>query len=384
VLPGPPDDATHPPSTFAVTVAPTLALAVGAKALTVSGRLLSALGDPLQDLVARAFQDGNLVSNVVATTPNGFTLSIPADANATSLAVEVAPMAADPPAPHFWAKPFALTANVDLGDVQLPAYAQPTLFTFPFQSAQSGDPPLVGALVRARTVLADDMKGTTDFLRDGLTDMGGRAALSLLPGTTTVLRSYDIAVVPPADSVYATTCLEGFELAGGAVQPTVPIGKRAVFTGIVTGADGNAVSGVSIQAVRTASASAMACDEYASPPTSTGKTIGDGSFLMYLDAGTYTLDFDPPAGAPYPRLTSAGVVVAATDGQRKVKLPAGGVVEGTVRDESGQALPQASVRFVSPCVSSPGCPSPLEAQARADQNGHYRVVIPVAPGSIFP
>jgi hypothetical protein len=387
VLPGPPDDATHAPSTFKfmVTVTTPLTLPVTSKVLTVSGRLLSALGDPLPDLVARAFQDGNLVSNVVPTTTNGFTLGIPIDAKATSIAVEVAPMAADAPAPHFWAKPFALTANVDLGDVQLPAYPQPTLFTLPFQSAASSDPPVSGALVRARTVLADDMQGITDFLRDGLTDMGGRAALSLLPGTTTVLRSYDIAVVPPADSVYATTCLEGLELGGGAVQPTVPIAKRPAFAGVVRGADGNAVSGVTIQAVRTAGATATACDEFASPPPTTGKTNMDGSFLMYLDAGTYTLDFDPPAGAPYPRLTAARVVVAATDGPREVNLPAGGILEGTMRDQSGQALPQASARFFGPtCVSPQTCPLVLEAQARADQNGLYRAVIPVAPGAISP
>jgi hypothetical protein len=385
VLPGPPDDATHAPATFALTVSPTFTLAVTSKLLTVSGRLLSALGDPLQDLVARAFQDGNLVSNVVSTTKDGFTLSVPADANATSLAVEVAPMATDAPAPHFWATPFALTANVDLGDVQLPAYAQPTLFSFPFQSTTSGDPPIVGALVRARTVLADDMHGTTDFLRDGLTDMGGQAALSLLPGTTSTLRPYDIAIVPPADSAYATTCLEGFGLAAGAVQPTVPIGKRPIFTGVVTGADGNTVAGVTIQAVRTAGAQGTACDEYASPPQTTGKTNPDGSFLLHLDAGTYTLDFDPPAGAPYPRLTATGVVVTAGDGPRQVKLPAGAVLEGTMRDSSGQGLPQASVRFYGPaCVSPATCPLLLEAQARSDQNGLYRTVIPVAPGAIVP
>ena len=71
LLPGMPDNATHATSTFSLTVEAMLALPITSKSLTVQGRLLSAVGDPLANLVARAFQDGNLLSNVVQTDEHG-------------------------------------------------------------------------------------------------------------------------------------------------------------------------------------------------------------------------------------------------------------------------------------------------------------------------
>jgi hypothetical protein len=380
MLPGAPDNATHAPSTFTVVVAPTLSLPIAAKSFTVSGRLLSAVGDPLAGLLARAFVGGNLVSNVSSTMMDGsFSVMVPADATATSLAVEVEPPDSNTPAPHFWAKPFPLTADVDLGVVQLPAYGQPVAFGFPVQGDTTGDPAVVGALVRARTLLADDQKGTTDYLRDGLTDMTGQASLALLPGSTSALRPYDVAVVPPADSIFAITCLEGLGLATGAIQAAIQVHHRPVFTGTVVGADGTPVAGVAIQATRTGGPT-TACDDYASAPQTTGTTKADGTFTLHLDAGIYTLDFDPPAGAPYPRLTQTGVQAAMGGDAQTVQLAPGAVVEGTLLDSSGQPLPQAGVRFYGPACAAPAtCPqaSPvLEAQARADANGHYRMIIP--------
>jgi len=68
LLPTPPDDLSHAPATFTVAVATALSLAVSSKTFAVQGRLLSALGDPVGGLVARAFQGSALVSNVVKTT----------------------------------------------------------------------------------------------------------------------------------------------------------------------------------------------------------------------------------------------------------------------------------------------------------------------------
>jgi hypothetical protein len=354
----------------------------------VQGRLLSAVGDPLANLVARVFQNGNLVSNVVQTDDRGaFTLMVPtggADAvPPQALAVELEPATPDAPEPDFWATPFALTANLDLGDVHLPAYGQPNTFRFVFHGDATDGQPVAGAIVRARTLLAMDATGTTDFLRDGLTDETGQASLSLFPGSTAALRFYDIAVVPPADSGYATTCLQMFPLATGGLLTTIVLAPRPFLAGSVVGADGSPAAGVVVQATRTAGAQATACDAYASTPEMTATTAADGTFSLQVDVGAYTLDFDPPAGAPYPRLTEIGVVVAASGASHAVVLPPGAVVEGTVRDATGQPLPLAGVRFFAPACVAPmvcvGAPPVLEAQARGDAAGHYRAVIPLLP-----
>jgi hypothetical protein len=272
-------------------------------------------------------------------------------------------------------------ASKDLGVVQLPAYGQPNSFRFAFQGGAATDPAVEGALVRARTVLENDAAGTADFLRDGLTDMTGQTNLDLLPGSAVALRLYDIAVVPPAGSVYATTCLAMFGLAAGGLQPDVTLDRRPVLTGNVVGADGSPVVGAAVQATPTAGMGATACDDFASPPQVTGTTMADGSFALSLDPGTYTLDYDPPAGAPYPRLTETGLIVDSQVGPHVVRLPSGAILEGTVVDGAGQPLPQAGVQFYGQACAAPmTCPGAapiLEAQARTDQTGHYRTVIPL-------
>jgi hypothetical protein len=388
VLPTTPDDVTHAPASFTKTIEATLPLMVSSKTLTVRGRLLSALGDPLSGMVARAFRGSSLVSNVVKTDTTvdsgAFTLMVPPDdgaaaATAQPLAVELEPATSDTPQPHFWAKPFALTTNVDLGDVHLPAFSQPNVFRFPFRGDSSDGPAVIGAIVRARTLLGDDMTGTTDFLGDGVTDANGQASLSLFPGSTAALRLYDVAVVPPPNSFYATTCLEQLPLSVGGLLPAVVLARRPVVEGTVLGSDGSPIAGVVILATRTAGEHLTACDEFASPPQVTVTTASDGTFLLCLDAGTYTLDFDPPGGSPSPRLTQTGVVVSSS-GSSVVQLPAAAVVEGTLRDAAGQPLPLAGVRFYRPACAPPmtcaGAPPILEAQARADAAGHYRAVIP--------
>ena len=268
--------------------------------------------------------------------------------NPQALAVELEPATTDAPEPHYWAAPFALTANLDLGDVHLPAYGQPNTFRFVFHGDATDGQPVAGAIVRARTLLAMDAMGTTDFLRDGLTDETGQASLSLFPGSTAALRLYDIAVVPPADSGYATTCLQMFPLATGGLLTTIVLAPRPSLTGSVVGADGSPAAGVVVQTTRTAGAQATACDAYASTPQMTATTAADGTFSLQVDVGTYTFDFDPPAGTPYPRLTETGVVVAASGASHPVVLPPGAVVEGTLRDATGQPLPQRGRPLLRP------------------------------------
>jgi hypothetical protein len=407
ILPEAPDNLTHAAASLAVTVAPMLALPIASKTFIVRGRMLSALGDPLGGLVARAFQSGDLVSNVVATTITNnstsdgtFTLMVPANqvgaAATQAISVELEAADADALLPHFWSKPFALAANADLGDVHLPALPQANGFRFVFHGDTSQDPAVTGAIVRARILLADDMTGTTDFVRDGLTDAAGGVTLSLFPGTTAETRPYDIAVIPAAGSAYAATCLEKFPLATGGSNAFV-LARRTVVSGTVVGDDGTAAAGVVILATRTASAQTTACDAYASPPSETTTTVSSGGFSLFLDPGTYRFDYDPPAGAPFPRLTETGVVVAsppsdidggsdaadasAPTASRTVRLPPGAVVEGTLRDVAGQPLPLAAVRFYGASCADPttcaGTGPGLEAQARADANGHYRAVIPM-------
>lgn len=406
ILPTMPDDATHAPATFTVAVTPSLSIAVPAKTLTVKGRILSALADPVGGLVARAFSNGALVSSVATTTGTNdadrgtFSLMVRAPADGTPpspLTVEVEPAMSDAPQPHFWTKPRVFSVSTDLGDVHMPAYGQPAAFKFVFQGddgtadggtdgAVDGGTEIANAVVRARTVLLDDGMSTIDFLRGGVTDPTGHVSLDLLPGSTVAKRSYDIAVVPPAGSPWAATCLAMFPVVTGGLQPVTVLSRRTAVSGVVVGSDGLPVGGVVVTATRTAVSQATPCDVLAGAPQVTATTTRDGTFSFPLDPGVYTVDLDPPAGEPYPRLTRPGVQVGlggdTASEPWRLQLPAGALLEGTVRDTMGKPVPLAGVRFYAPSCADPAtCPTAvpmLEAQARADANGHFRAVIPVA------
>jgi hypothetical protein len=395
LLPAAPDNSTHGPALFPITVAPSVQFTVSSTAISVRGRSLSALGDPRPGFMARAFQGSQLCSNVDTTAmlDGAFTLlvspSMTGPAVGQAITIELAPSVDGSDAPRFTSSGFPSTASKDFGDLKWPAFSQPNFYRFAVHGETADGPVVSGAVVRARTVLAQDVSGTTDFLRDGKSDVGGLATLTLLPGTTAALRAYDIAVTPPPESPYGIKCLDKFPLAAGGADmnapanvPPIVLPRRLMVTGTVRGDDGTPAGGLAILATRTAADAHIPCAGTAgSPPTST-TTDDKGSFKLSLDPGTYRFDYDPPAGSPFPRMTEiAVVVVTALD--RTVRLPGGVLVEGTTHGPDGALLPLAGLHlFQIRCTGPADCTGParveplLQAQTRSDLNGHFRVVIP--------
>jgi Carboxypeptidase regulatory-like domain len=397
VLPLTPSDQTNAPQRASVMIGDTVTLPVPAAPLSVHGRLLSAVGDPRSGFTARAYRGADLISNVAVTMKDGtFTLLVPTlsgDDSPITVDLEPATGAADP---RFTSRSMPLVTNTDLGDVTLPPFGQPNVFRFVVQGTSVDAVTIPGAVVRAWTLLADDAPGKTDFVRAAPTDVTGSVSMGLLPGTTVALRNYDVAVVPPPESLYGLRCIPQFPLASGGTAmlpanvPPIVLPRRTSVSGIVRGHDGTPAEGVMILATRTAADPASLCASNVGATPATTTTDGDGAYTLRLDPGTYRLDVDPASGAPFPRLTEAGVVVsAATTLDHPITLPAGAVVEGTARGPDGAPLPLTAVRFYelacpssAACTGAAGVEPTLRAQTRADATGHFRVVIPTnAPTS---
>ena len=114
------------------------------------------------------------------------------------------------------------------------------------------------------------------------------------------------------------------------------------------------------------------------PSTFTTTTDPLGAFLLPVDAGTYQLDYDPPAGSAAPRLTEVGIAVDDSDVTHAVQLPRPGLIEGTVTDADGMALQNATVRIFEPrCAAAAGCTVPplLRAETFTDGNGRFRAIV---------
>jgi hypothetical protein len=400
VSPLPPSDHAYAPLRATIPVGEKVVLPLPTSRLSVRGRLLSVVGDPRAGFTARAYRGPDLVSNVdvTATADGSFTLLVPASAGDAApplitVDLEPAPGAADP---RFASRAIPLAANVDLGDVTLPAFGQPNVFRFAARGAADDGPPVSGAVVRAWTLLADDAAGTTDFVRAAPTAADGQINMGLLPGTTIALRNYDIAVVPPPESVFGVRCISQFPLASGgtldapANVPPVVLPRRTLVSGAVRRHDGTPAENVTILATRTAVDPASPCASNVGATPATTTTDANGVYSLWVDPGTYRFDYDPPAGAPFPRLTEFGVVVpqpvptmAAPALDHPTALPAGAILEGTTRGPDGAALPLAAVRFyelacasVAACAGDAHVEPTLRAQTRSDTSGHFRVVIP--------
>jgi hypothetical protein len=239
-----------------------------------------------------------------------------------------------------------------------------------------------------RTILPDAdpqqaMVGTADLVVDASTDAAGVADLALLPGVPTA-RSYEIAIVPPPGSPYATGCFVQSVGAGGtqavpaALLPAKVLPRRPVFSGRVLDKQGRPVPNVLISATPTSDPVA-GCAR-------TGAAAGsvrtdDSGFSLPLDAGTYQLDYDPPPGTAAPRFTELAVTITA-DVARDVALPPGAVLDAMVTTKDGP-LANATVRIFEPrCGSSDDCFGPrrtapwLRGQVQTGADGHLRAVVP--------
>lgn len=403
LVPLSPADRQNPPTSFPVTVPSnspgtpgTLAQTLPASYLSIAGTLLSAIGTaPSATFVARAFQAGTQVSTAPLVGADGsFQLLMPPAAASASVIVQLTPK--DPDDPWYASTAIMPTANLSLGSITLPAYSNPNFFTLTVTGADDPTVTVSGAFVRAKARLGSSPAGETDYLRAGTTGTDGTVTLSLLPGTATQARDYDLTVIPPAGSPYAIGCNisppVGVTVGGTAASPVnlmeFPLLRRQVLTGTVKDAAGLPVAHVAI----TATAGSAPINSCNTPAVSASVLADDnGSFNLPLDPGTYQLDYDPPAGSAAPRLTELAVAISGSGATiaHDVNLPAAALVQGTVYGPDGSPLPSATVRiFEVRCTSQAGdCSGPartppwLRGQTTTDASGAFRVVVPVPAAS---
>jgi hypothetical protein len=280
--------------------------------------------------------------------------------------------------------------NVDLGELRLPAYSQPNVFRFDVRGETENGPPVGDAIVRARTDIEENATGSAAYLRDGRTDAQGVTDINLLPGSANALRPYDITVIPPPNSKYGVKCLSRFPLAAGgtvngpALAKKIALPLKPVLSGVILRADGVPVGGVTIMATRTeVDPAALCADAAASPPANVTTDDKTGAYRLQLDPGTYRIDYDPPAGAPVPRLTEAGVLITF-DVARTVQMQPAALIAGSIFAPDGTRLPSVSVRLLEvvcggrvPCSGTSRVEPLLRGQTRADGNGNFRLVIPL-------
>lgn len=397
LIPSSPADQQNPPFSFPVMVSATLSESIPGDSFTINGTLVSAVGTaPAATFVARALQDGVVVSNAPLAQSNGsidsFRLVLPAaiTANGDPLTIQLSPQS--PADPWFVSGPIAPQASTTALSIMLPAYSNLNQFNLNLRG--SDDRAVVGALVHAQTVVSTSTLGSTQFARDGITDANGMASLSLLPGTAQTALDYQITVVPPTNSSSAAIPCDipvavtvGGSLVNVASAPTlmtIMLTGRPTLSGTVKDYQGYPLSNVTVTATQETSDNA-GCTSATPAPTSM-TSDPHGIFALALDPGTYQVDYDPPTGSAAPRFTEYGVRIGGPAAlvTHDMTLPQGAAVMGTVYAPDGKtALPSATVRLFQVRCTGADCTGPnrtapaLQAVAVTDGNGSFRVAIAV-------
>ena len=203
-------------------------------------------------------------------------------------------------------------------------------------------------------------------------------------------------MIPPSGSPLGVACSNGLSITIAGLSPTagdppqvasLVLPSKVSLTGTILNADGLPVSGVTISATRTAADPNTNCaSSIVSAPTG-DSSKEDGSYQLLVDPGVYRIDYDPPAGAPVPRLTETGVTVAAGDQlARTVQLARGALVMGAVQRAEGTPLSFVGVRFFDVvCSGRDACYGKnrvepiLRAETHTDSDGNFRAVVPIVP-----
>jgi hypothetical protein len=372
-----PADQQSPPFPFAIdSLGSSVTLAIPTDNFWIRGILHDAVDQvPARGFVARAYQDGRVVSSISLIAPGSdgsFRLAIPAAIASNPVTVQIAPQDVPPQDPWFTSDPWP-PANPDMGTIKLPTYQAPQQFTFGIYG--QGHEPIANALVHMTTTLMPQLGGTTRFSQDAYSKGTGDTLLALIPGTANSPRPYDIAVIPPGGTKFATLCTNRMLITGGMPVSLGELVPRPILSGNLVDASGVPVPNASVTATRDPG-SARDCST-SGPSTVSTTTDRSGVFTLALDSGTYQIDYDPQPGSLAPRLTENNVPVNGT-ATRFVQLPSPNVVEGDVVDADQKPLRGATVRLfeprctqISPCMSAPI----LRVETQADANGHFRAVV---------
>ena len=385
LIPRPGADEATPPFVFPAPTGNTQTLAIPSERFAIRGSLRDAFGDMPGSFVARAFQNGALISNREQDEGGNFALIIPTTAAAADVNVELVPLSASQP--WFKFEPFTPgrltpTNTLDLGTVNLAAYVKPDQQSEGVQltavGAEPGRPPVPRALVRASVLMETTTttpRGSTRFQLDSVTNEAGDATLHLLAGTA---QNYEIRIFPEAGDVYASHC-QTTPVVGPGWLGEFPLRRRPVRKGRLLSADNTPVANATVVATR----SPPGPTECASPvQLSTTTTTRAHRLLFPQPRSRHVPDrLHPAVGVGVAAQDAGGNPGARGHHHRNGCAPCpGALVQGVVVDSFGDAVANARVSIFDPrCPSAEPCtlPPTLLAETLTGADGVFRVVAAV-------
>lgn len=149
--------------------------------------------------------------------------------------------------------------------------------------------------------------GVEAFTPTDNTDAEGNYEIAVLPGT------YDLYFDPPPPTGLAPAELQNVDLSTSAAIPDVSLQTGRVVSGTVRDGLANPVAGVDIDFLIAVSG--------AEAPSARDHTDIAGAFAATVAAGTFDIEFNPPAGSGLGQVVLPGVIVGADVNLGTITLP---------------------------------------------------------------
>jgi hypothetical protein len=261
-----------------------------------------------------------------------------------------------------------LPVPIEITDMVVPPAPNPAPYVVTIVGADpSGEEVrIAGAEVTVSTVVAPatgDPTTVSTYSVSGTTSDDGTVELMLYPGgDADDTRSYELQVLPPAESLSATLFAKTIEVAG--VPPSgrgflqqVTLAPRVPVSGVVMDASGEIMTETSVAVAATrvfrnglAPTEQGIVDTLAYPSSVTND---DGGFVVWVDPvvgalpAIYDLELTPPASADAPRWSVDSIEITGSGNEPlalgTVNLPPASWARGIVT-AGGQPLSGAEVR----------------------------------------
>jgi hypothetical protein len=235
----------------------------------------------------------------------------------------------------------------DINEIRLPSFRIPQILHMMVRGRDGT--PVKGAAVTFRTevkALAPNKhfeQCSATYSRTSYSDASGKVSLLLLPGSSTASQVYEVTVISPPTSAYASQWFETPVGPAGGTREDIVLEPRYRLSGTVTRRDtGALVTGVTIEARGVASGSST---EKIPATTATATTDKDGAYELHVDPGIYNLELSPPQSSGLPSLGITAKRIDADVVGKEFVIPSPKVLLGTVLDPSGKPLSSAQVQM---------------------------------------
>jgi hypothetical protein len=288
----------------------------------------------------------------------------------------------------------ALAGFATLDAIRYPALPRPIKFQLPVAGADAagGRKAALGATVRFTSVLLSSSTEKVQYETQAEVGTAGFAELDLIPGVLEQSRSYDVTVLPLANTLQGTQW--DAKISVGPANPSgeggllaeLDLPARVLITGTVRDADGKPVNKVTVRpqlsAEFTTSAGPAIMEKISGMRLPEVTTNELGFFSVYLDAklarldALYDVELIPLGSSVLPRWSRDRVAPSAEVSKVElgdVPLPSASLVSGIVRDELGAPVADAEIRVY---MREGSGSSRQRALAKSDASGKIELVLP--------